>query len=187
LAFLSFLDRAAISQAAPAIMRDLHLNTAQMGLVFSAFGLTYALCEIPSGWLCDRFGAPRLLTRVVLWWSFFTAATGWAWSYPSLVATRLLFGAGESGCFPGLARLFRARLSPTERNSAEGIKAAAARWGAAITPVLMAALYAFFNWRMVFVLFGMVGVLWPVCSGGGSTRNHVWSSISGTPTSRGQS
>jgi MFS family permease len=160
LAFLSFLDRAAISQAAPSIMRDLRLNPAQMGFVFSAFGLTYAACEIPSGWLCDRYGARRLLTRVVLLWSFFTAATGWAWSYPSLVITRLLFGAGESGCFPGLARLFRARLSPTERNSAEGIKAASARWGAAITPALMAALYSYVGWRQVFVLFGMIGVLW---------------------------
>jgi MFS family permease len=160
LAFLSFLDRAAISQAAPAIMRDLHLNPAQMGLVFSAFGLTYAACEIPSGWLSDRFGARRLLTRVVLWWSFFTAATGWAWSYPSLVITRLLFGAGESGCFPGLAHLFRARLSKTERNAAEGIKAAAARWGAAITPALMAALSAFLSWRQVFMLFGSIGGVW---------------------------
>jgi MFS family permease len=160
LAFLSFLDRAAISQAAPAIMRDLHLNPAQMGLVFSAFGLTYAACEIPSGWLCDRFGARRLLLRVVLWWSFFTAATGWAWSYPSLLITRLLFGAGESGCFPGLARLFRARLSRTQRNSAEGNKAAAARWGAAITPALMAALSAFCGWRQIFVLFGAIGAVW---------------------------
>lgn len=92
LAFLSFLDRAAISQAAPAISKDLHLSTVQMGLVFSAFGITYAACEIPSGWLCDRFGARQLLTRVVILWSVFTAATGLAWNFPSLVVTRLLFG-----------------------------------------------------------------------------------------------
>lgn len=160
LAFLSFLDRAAISQAAPAISRELHLSPVQMGLVFSAFGLTYAACEIPSGWLCDRFGERRLLTRVVIWWSLFTAATGWAFSFPSLVATRLLFGAGESGCFPGLARIFRTWLSPMERNSAEGIKAASARWGAAIAPAIMAALYAYVTWRQMFVLFGAVGLLW---------------------------
>jgi MFS family permease len=160
LAFLSFLDRAAISQAAPSIARDLHLSPAQMGLVFSAFGITYAACEIPSGWLCDRFGARRLLTRVVIWWSVFTAATGWAWSFPSMMVTRLLFGAGESGCFPGLARLFRTHLTSEERNSAEGIKAAAARWGAAITPALMAALYAWWSWRTVFLFFGMVGLVW---------------------------
>src|SRR4051812_14071564 len=83
LAFLSFLDRAAISQMSPAITRELHLSSAEMGLVFSAFGLTYAACEIPSGWLCDRFGARRLLTRVVILWSILTAATGLAWSFSS--------------------------------------------------------------------------------------------------------
>ncbi len=160
LAFLSFLDRAAISQAAPWIARDLHLSPAQMGFVFSAFGITYAACEIPSGWLCDRFGARRLLTRVVVLWSIFTAATGWAWNFPSMVVTRLLFGAGESGCFPGLARLFRTQLTPEERNSAEGVKAAAARWGAAITPALMAVLFTWWSWRTVFSVFGALGAVW---------------------------
>jgi MFS family permease len=162
LAFLSFLDRAAISQAAPAIAKDLHLNPAQLGLVFSAFGITYAAGEIPSGWLCDRFGARKLLTRVVVLWSLLTAATGLAWSFPSLVVTRLLFGAGESGCFPGLARVFRTWLTPQQRNSAEGVKAAAARWGAALTPALMAGLSGFLTWRQVFLLFGLAGVLWGV-------------------------
>jgi ACS family glucarate transporter-like MFS transporter len=162
LASLSFLDRAAISQAAPAISRDLHLSPFQMGLVFSAFGVTYAACEIPSGWLCDRFGARSLLTRVVLLWSIFTAATGLAWSFPSLLIARLLFGAGESGCFPGLARVFRTWLPPSERNVAEGIKAASARWGAAITPALIALLYGYLNWRQVFALFGAVGILWAI-------------------------
>ena len=162
LAFLSFLDRAAISQMAPAITKELHLSSVQMGLVFSAFGFTYAACEVPSGWLCDRFGARRLLTRVVLLWSILTAATGIAWNFPSLVVTRLLFGAGESGCFPALARVFRTWLPVQERNSAEGIKAACARWGAAITPALIAALYAYFNWRQIFMLFGAVGILWAV-------------------------
>ncbi len=160
LAFLSFLDRAAISQAAPSITHDLHLSSIQMGLVFSAFGFSYAAGEIPSGWLCDRFGARHILTRVVIWWSLFTAATGLAWSYPSLFFTRLLFGAGESGCFPGLARVFRATLTPEERNSAEGIKAASARWGAAITPALMAVLFIYLSWRQVFAVFGAVGFIW---------------------------
>jgi MFS family permease len=162
LAFLSFLDRAAISQAAPSISKELHLNPVQMGLVFSAFGITYAACEIPSGWLCDRFGARKLLTRVVVLWSVFTAATGLAWNLPSLLITRLLFGVGESGCFPGLARVFRTWLSPRERNSAEGIKTACARFGAAVTPALMAALYLWLSWRKVFMLFGVVGLLWGV-------------------------
>jgi MFS family permease len=133
-----------------------------MGLVFSAFGIICAACEIPSGWLCDRFGARWLLSRVVVLWSVLTAATGLAWNLWSLVVTRLLFGAGESGCFPGLARVFRTWLPPHERNSAEGIKAACARFGAAVTPALMAALYVCLNWRGVFLLFGLLGLLWGV-------------------------
>ena len=113
LAFLSFLDRAAISQAAPSILRELHLNPVEMGMIFTAFNLTYAFGEIPSGWLCDKFGPRRLLTRVVFLWSLFTATTGLAWSFWSLYVTRLLFGAGESGCFPGLARVFKTWLPPS--------------------------------------------------------------------------
>lgn len=158
IAFLSFLDRTAISQAAPSIAREMHLSPVQMGLVFSAFGFTYAAFEMPSGWLCDRLGARSLLTRVILLWSLFTAATGGAWSFASLFTSRLLFGAGESGCFPGLASMFRTWLPQRERNFAEGIKAACARWGAAIAPALLAALYAWFTWRQVFVLLGLLGV-----------------------------
>lgn len=157
IAFLSFLDRAAISQASPFISRDMHLSPAQMGLVFSAFGFTYAAFEMPSGWLCDRFGARRLLTRIILLWSLFTAATGVAWNFSSLFLFRLLFGAGESGCFPGLASMFRIWLPPKERNSAEGIKAACARWGAAIVPAVFAILYRWFSWREVFFLLGLIG------------------------------
>ena len=157
IAFLSFLDRAAISQAAPSITREMHLSPARMGLIFSAFGFTYAAFEMPSGWLCDRFGARKLLTRVVLLWSLFTATTSLAWNFPSLVTSRLLFGAGESGCFPGLASMFRTWLPPRERNSAEGIKAACARWGAAIAPALITGFYAWFTWRQVFVLLGLLG------------------------------
>lgn len=162
LAVLSFVDRAAISQAAPLISRDLHLSPFEMGLVFSAFGLTYSACEIPSGWLCDRYGVRRLLTRVVLFWSAFTAATGVAWNFASLCMARLLFGVGESGCFPGLARMFRTGLAPDQRNMAEGIKAASARWGAALTPAAMAWLFVFLTWRQTFLLFGLIGVGWAV-------------------------
>ena len=70
---VAYLDRVCISTAAPAIKADLGLDDAQMGYVFSAFTLAYALFEVPSGWLADRFGARLMLTRIVLWWSAFTA------------------------------------------------------------------------------------------------------------------
>ena len=70
------------------------------GLGAAAFGWAYAVFEIPGGWLGDKIGPRRVLMRIVLWWSFFTAATGWVWSAPSLIATRALFGAGEAGRSP---------------------------------------------------------------------------------------
>src|SRR5580698_8165984 len=160
LAFISYLDRACISQAAPMIARDLHFNTIQMGYIFSAFGLSYAAMEIPSGWLIDRYGPRLVLTRVVLCWSFFTAATGLAWNLWSMLTARLLFGAGEAGCFPGLAKAFSNWLPAEERARAEGWKAASARWGGAAAPLLVVSLYATLGWRVTFVLFGAVGFLW---------------------------
>jgi len=73
-----------------------------MGWVFSAFTLAYALFEIPTGDWGARVGPQRVLLRVVLWWSLFTAATGCVRSPGTLVAVRFLFGAGEAGCFPNL-------------------------------------------------------------------------------------
>lgn len=160
LSFITYIDRVAISQAAPSIVKELGLTAIQMGYVFSAFGLTYALLEIPGGWLCDRIGPRKVLTRIVLWWSFFTAATGWAWNYPSLLMTRLLFGAGEAGCFPGLAKSFRTWLPQSERPMAEGFKATAARWAAASTPFLLVTLFRYVSWRQAFSVFGVIGVSW---------------------------
>src|SRR6202453_2433180 len=160
LAFISYLDRACISQAAPMIVRDLHFNTIQMGYIFSAFGIAYAAMEIPSGWLIDRYGPRLVLTRVVMCWSFFTAATGLAWNLWSMLTARLLFGAGEAGCFPGLAKTFSDWLPPEERPRAEGWKACSARWGAGAAPLLVVALYASLGWRVTFVLFGAIGFVW---------------------------
>src|SRR5438093_10090135 len=106
LAIITYVDRVCISQAAPLISRDLGFSKEQMGYVFSAFVLAYALFEIPSGYLGDRFGARTVLMRSVGWWSFFTIATGWAMSFASMVVTRFMFGAGQAGCFPHLTRAF---------------------------------------------------------------------------------
>src|SRR2546428_13986499 len=85
-----------------------------MGFVFSAFTLAYALFEVPSGWFADRFGARVTLTRIVIWWSAMTAATGLAGGLVSLLAVRLLFGVGEAGMFPASPRALR-RLGPPAR------------------------------------------------------------------------
>ena len=82
-----------------------------MSVVFSAFTLSYSLFEIPSGWLGDVKGPRRVLTRIVLWWSAFTMLTAAARGFQSLVAIRFLFGAGEAGAFPNIARELLALVS----------------------------------------------------------------------------
>ena len=161
-AIIQYIDRVAISQAAPLISRDLSLDEVQMGFVFAAFTLAYAAFEIPTGYLGDRMGAKRILTRVVLWWSFFTAATGWAWNFTSLLVIRFLFGAGEAGCFPNIARAFSRWLPLDERARAQGILWMFARWGGAIAPLLLVLVLQYVNWRRAFELFALLGVVWSI-------------------------
>src|SRR4029079_1744971 len=100
LAAITYLDRICMAQAADPISRALGLDKRQMGCVFSACTLSYTLFEVPTGWLGDRIGPRRVLVRVVLWWSVFTALTGWAWGLGALLLIRFAFGAGEAGAFP---------------------------------------------------------------------------------------
>ena len=160
LAMITYIDRVCISQAAPHIREALNLNDAQMGKIFAAFGLAYALFEIPSGFLGDWLGPRKVLIRVVLWWSFFTAATGRVWSFWSLWVTRFMFGAGEAGCFPNLTKAFTLWLPKTERTRAQGIMWMSARWGGAFTPLLVVWVFLLVDWRNAFVLFGGIGVVW---------------------------
>ena len=162
LAVLSYVQRVAISQAAEPISRDLHLPKAEMGLIFGAFGLAYALFEIPMGLLGDRLGVRRVLTQIVLAWSVCTALTGAAWNVASMVVIRFLFGAGEAGCFPNLTRMLSAWMPARERVTAQALMWAFARWGGAITPPLALLAIKWFGWRWAFVHFAAAGVVWSV-------------------------
>ena len=162
LAILSYIDRVAISQAAPVISRDLNLTQSQMGYIFSAFAVAYALFEIPGGWMGDYMGPRKVLMRIVIWWSAFTAATGFMWNFGSMFAARFLFGAGEAGCFPNLTKAFTTWLPGNERTRAQGIMWTFARWGGAFTPPLVVATFALMSWRWAFVLFGAIGIIWAV-------------------------
>src|SRR5260370_14084365 len=87
-AVISYIDRVCISNAAPAIREELHLSSKQMGWAFFAFGWAYALFEIPGGYLGDRMGPRRVLMRILMWWSLFTAPHGWGWVLTCLILTR---------------------------------------------------------------------------------------------------
>src|SRR5215470_5118760 len=138
LAVVTYIDRVCISQAAPIMSKDLGLDSRSMAWAFTAFGWAYALFEIPGGYLGDRIGPRAVLARIVLWWSFFTAATGWAWNFVSLMVTRFLFGMGEAGCFPNLTKAFTTWLPEKERTRAQSMMWLSARWGGAFTLLLVA-------------------------------------------------
>jgi MFS family permease len=162
LSAICFIERATISQAAPDIEKSLGITKGEMGVVFSAFTLSYALFEIPMGRWGDRFGPRNILLKVVLMWSFFTAATGWVWNLTSLKICRLLFGAGEGGCFPNLTKIVTIWLPSSERGRAQGILWCCGRWGAAIAPSIMAFTLLYLNWRWAFTLLSLLGVIWAV-------------------------
>jgi MFS family permease len=164
LAVVMYVDRVTLSQAAPFMQTDLGITRTEMAWVFSIFGWAYALFEIPGGWLGDRIGPRRVLLRIVLWWSFFTAATGWVWNWTSLLVSQALFGVGEAGAFPNLTRVLTSWLPKRERERAQANLWLASRWGGALTPLLLIFLLrqVHVSWRIAFTLFGLIGIVWAV-------------------------
>jgi len=157
---VTYLDRVSISVTAPEMMKAFSLNKFQMGLIFSAFVWPYALCQLPTGMLGDRFGPRKVLTVMVVWWSVFTAATGLAWNFASLLLVRILFGMGESGAIPVANRAFSYWLPPTERGFASGITHSFSRVAGALTPVIAVAIMVLWGWQAVFFIFSIGGIVW---------------------------
>src|SRR5262249_14379255 len=153
LAGVTYLDRVCIATAKGQIQDDLELSNVQMGFVFSAFTLAYAVFEIPTGAWGDRIGPRRVLTRIVAWWSSFTIVTAAAFNYASLLAIRFLFGMGEAGAFPNASKVISRWFPAAERGTAQGIFFAGAHLGGGLTPMIVGHLLDVMDWRQVFVLF----------------------------------
>jgi MFS family permease len=163
LAIITYVDRICMSQAKLTIQGEFGLSDQQIGWVFSAFTLAYGLFEVPFGWLGDRHGPRIMLLRVVTMWSVFTAATGAAWDYVSLLVCRFMFGAGEAGCFPNISKMFTIWIPSRDRVRAQGLLWLSARWGGAFAPFLVVSIAAHTSWRVPFLVFGIAGVVWAVC------------------------
>lgn len=160
LAIITYLDRVCISVAGPRIQESLHISPAAWGWVVGIFLFSYSLFEIPTGYIGDRIGPRRVLTRIVLWWSVFTSLTGMAFNYAFLLMTRFCFGAGEAGAYPNASVSISRWFPPTERARAIGIIWMASHIGGAIAPFLVVPIQMRYGWRASFYLFGGVGVLW---------------------------
>jgi MFS family permease len=162
LSAITFLDRLAIAVAGPRIQDDLHIPPDKWGWVLGAFALAYGLFEIPSGASGDRLGQRTVLTRIVVWWSAFTALTAAAASYAQLMVTQFLFGAGEAGAYPNASGVIARWFPKAERARAQGAVWAASRAGGALSPLLVVPLLHSIGWRGMFCTFSVLGLIWAV-------------------------
>jgi len=153
-----FLDRACMGTMTPAIMAEFGVDMPTMGWIASCFNWTYALFQIPGGWLADRFGSRVVLSAAIAWWSAFTAATGAAFSPLSMAVMRGLFGMGEAAAWPSASRALHRWLPSRQRAFGQGFQHSGSRLGGAFAPTLVVFLMVQFGWRGVFYLFGAAGV-----------------------------
>jgi len=153
-------DRILISVAKDPVAADLALSDKQMGWVLSIFALGYALFQTPSGYLADKYGVRKVLTAVVTLWSIFTALTGAVYNFFALFIVRFIFGVGEAGAFPSMARAIYSWVPVKERGLVHGINFSGGRIGAAMALPIVAWLIELTSWRMSFVILGAVGVFW---------------------------
>jgi ACS family glucarate transporter-like MFS transporter len=160
LSVLLYVDRACISTAKGDITRDLALSDTRWGWVMAAFALGYALLQTPTGAIADRFGPRVLLTSVVVLWSVFTGLSGMVRSYLALFIVRFLFGAGEAGAFPGMARAVFSWIPMGERGIAQSINFSGSRLGAMFAMPMVTWLLVQFGWRSMFLILMVVGFAW---------------------------
>jgi MFS transporter, ACS family, glucarate transporter len=162
LSVLLYVDRVCISTAKGQITSELGLTDTQFGWVMSAFALGYALFQTPSGMLADKIGSRRILACIVTIWSVFTGLTSLAWNYVSLLIIRFLFGAGEAGAFPGMARAVYSWIPTKERGLVKGINFSGSRLGAAFALPVLATAIDKLGWHLTFYILMGIGCVWSV-------------------------
>lgn len=176
LAMITYLDRVCFGTIVVYIQADFGFSDNLKGLLFSAFTLAYAAFEVPTGWLGDVYGPRKTLIRIVLWWSAFTALTGSIYPTPSypflaisaLLLVRFLFGVGEAGAFPNIARAQANWFPLTDRGFGQGAVWMSGRFGGGITPLVVSLLLITqtteagetVHWRHLFWMFGVTGAVW---------------------------
>ncbi len=160
LSVLLYVDRTCITTAKDAISAELGLNNEQWAWVLASFAFGYSLFQTPGGALADRLGARVVLAAVVTAWSLFTGLTAAAWSFGSLLLIRFLFGAGEAGAFPGMARVVYSWIPVSERGLVKGINFSGARLGAALAMPAVASMIQWLGWKPTFAVLMGIGIVW---------------------------
>jgi MFS transporter, ACS family, D-galactonate transporter len=159
---ISYIDRANLAIAAPAIRAELGIGAPEMGLVLSAFFWTYAAMQLPAGWFVDRIGVRISLTLAVGWWSLFTMVTGLARGVSQFIAARLMLGIGEAASVPSFTKVAFNWFPRVERGFACSIFNSGSTAGSAFSLPLVTWLIVAIGWRGAFIVTGLLGILWIV-------------------------
>ncbi|MGF6952239.1 ACS family D-galactonate transporter-like MFS transporter [Neobacillus sp. B4I6] len=157
---INYLDRTVLSATTPTIMKEFGLNAAQMGIVMSAFFWTYALFQIPAGWLADKVGQRFSLALSVAWWSIATALTAFSQGMKSLLIFRTLLGMGEAGAYPSSAGVTAKWFPDRERTRVSAIFDSGSKVGTAIAMPFVVWLMTAFGWKVPFIVSGLLGLVW---------------------------
>ncbi|BBQ02548.1 MFS transporter (plasmid) [Burkholderia sp. SFA1] len=159
---ISYLDRAALSITAPLISKELNLDPAQLGIVFSSFFVGYALFCFVGGYSADRWGPKVVLSVSMLVWSLFCGLTAATVGIVSLLLVRVIFGMGEGPFCANINKLVSNWYPRDQQASALGLANSGQSIGAAIAGPVVGFLALATSWRTSFVIIGAVGVLWVV-------------------------
>ncbi len=157
---INYMDRTNISVAATALSKDFDLSSVQLGLIFSAFGWTYAALQIPGGLLTDRFGPRILYAFSLIGWSFVTLLQGFANGFAMLFGLRLATGVLEAPAYPINNRVVTGWFPDNERASAIAIYTSGQYIGLALLTPVMATIQYYLDWRGLFIITGSAGIIW---------------------------
>jgi MFS transporter, ACS family, hexuronate transporter len=157
---LNYLDRAALSVVAPIIKRDLHIDDAQMGLLFSSFFIGYCVFCFVGGWAADRYGPRKVFMLAAGFWSVFCGATAFAGNYATLMVARVAFGVAEGPMGTTTNKSISNWFPRREAGRAVGITNAGQPLGAAIAAPIVGLVALQFGWRISFVVIAVLGFVW---------------------------
>ncbi len=154
---LGYMDRVCMSIVSPALRAEFGFSAGEIGMIFGAFSLSYALFQSPWGFIADRRPVRNLMAVIIILWSFSTGLTALLRSLAAFLVVRFLFGISEAALPPMVASLFRRSISFERRPAAFGIFLAGGRIGGVLAPSIAAFFVIRHGWRSVFVFFGILG------------------------------
>jgi ACS family hexuronate transporter-like MFS transporter len=160
---INYMDRSALSVAAPLVMKDLRLDAAQLGIIFSSFFAGYALFTLIGGYAADLFGPKRVFALSMSTWSVFCGLTAAAVGFSSLLVVRVLFGCGEGPFGAAASKMVSNWFPPRQIATAIGIANAGTPIGGALAGTVAGWLAVRYGWRTSFIVLAAIGLLWTLC------------------------